>query len=397
MLDWDTLKVDLAELLIDPGEKLRWQTHQTTIKWDGKEPIHKLATRIKRGVNKYHKNYPQAVKEDEYYARFRNAFDASIMCIIDMNCPAGSQTIDIAQDAVVRFQLTPKPEAAKSVSFAAAELNPDRATGLETSMASLATHMEDLSITMRTMKRESDERIGRVEERLLALENRGGGEYQQNDHRWGNTASSGGSRSGNSWGNQNSNSQYQSPRRPSPGRNGGYGHQSRPQQRGGQQQRGNSRGFSGNRNNNNYGNNNNNYGNNNSYGNNNNSYGNNSNYSNNNNNYGNSNNNNGNNNQNRNNSGNGGYVNSGSQNNGNQGGGNSNRNGFTGAQALGRMAAPGTTSARSIPGTRKMITTDTMAITMVPTGVNKMASMRLEETIIWETEFRLCHGATWSW
>ena len=175
VLDWNTLKERLAELLIDPGERLRWQTHQTTIKWDGKEPLHMLATRIIRGVNKYHKTYPQEVKEAEYFARFRNAFDPSLMCIIDMNCPAGSQTIDIARDALTRFHLTPKKPVAEGDSYQSfvspgAPSPPDAVPSLESSLATITEQMGNIALNMRTMRRDMEDRFQDIEDRLQALE-----------------------------------------------------------------------------------------------------------------------------------------------------------------------------------------------------------------------------------
>ena len=44
--EWPEIKEQLSELLIDPHERMRWRARQTTIKWDGKESLHTLATRI---------------------------------------------------------------------------------------------------------------------------------------------------------------------------------------------------------------------------------------------------------------------------------------------------------------------------------------------------------------
>ena len=279
-MEWDALKNKMAELLVDPCEQLKWRSHSTAVEWDGKESIHRLAMRIKRGVDKYHKHYPPAVRECEYFNRFRSAFSPPLQRIIDMNCPIGHETMGMAKDALTRYHLTgsagttQKPptnnDMYKSVTFAAGQLHPDRATSLETSMAAIATQMENMTLTMKSI----DDRNRGLEERMRTLEEAQRYGPLQDDRRWDNPAPSGDSRGGGGWNNSGSNNGYQSPRGPSPGRNGFNGRQSRPEQRG------NGRG------NNNYGrsNSNNNYGrsnSNNNYGQNNNSYGNNGSYSNN--------------------------------------------------------------------------------------------------------------------
>ena len=51
--NWEEIKTEFKELLIDPQEKYNWQTRRTHIKWDGKETFHELATRIKESVDKF--------------------------------------------------------------------------------------------------------------------------------------------------------------------------------------------------------------------------------------------------------------------------------------------------------------------------------------------------------
>ena len=51
--DWDDLKTEFRNLLIDPQEKYNWQARRTTIVWDGRESFHSLATRVKQSVNLY--------------------------------------------------------------------------------------------------------------------------------------------------------------------------------------------------------------------------------------------------------------------------------------------------------------------------------------------------------
>ena len=263
-LEWNVLKDQLAELLIDPQEELLWRTGESTITWDGKEPIRSLASRIKRKVDKYYKRYPAEVREMECYNRFRGAFQRPIVRFIDMNCPKGSQTLENAKDVVMRHQLCNASKGKsgdvdpdKSVEFAGAQMNPDRATSLETSMASMATHMEDLALSVRStndsVKSLADSHRN-LEQRICALEesqrrdssyqpnrrqggnsygNSGSGGYQQqsgyspgrNNNYGGSQQQNGFSSGGNNYGGS------QQQRGPSPGRNNNYGG-SQQQQRG---------------------------------------------------------------------------------------------------------------------------------------------------------------------
>ncbi|MEE3023414.1 MAG: hypothetical protein VX367_12555, partial [SAR324 cluster bacterium] len=65
--DWEELKVELQSLLIDPQEKYKWRINKNSIKWDGKESFHALASRVKNAVMIHEK---QANWEDEFFFRF---------------------------------------------------------------------------------------------------------------------------------------------------------------------------------------------------------------------------------------------------------------------------------------------------------------------------------------
>ena len=253
-LDWDQIKDQLAELLIDPQEELLWRSREVTVVWDGQESVHLLANRIKRGVDKHYKAYPQAVRELEYYNRFRVAFEWPIKRVIDVATPKGHQTLANATNAVSCYLLSSQSEKAakggaqtkagdpyKAVQFAGPQLNsgqlhPDRATSLETSMASLATSMENMSLSMRAMEQRSTAMEQRFEDRFRALE-----DAQRHDsHRQGGPPSggydyrsSGGTQQqqrGYSPGRNNYNGSQQQQRGFSPGRNNYNG--SQQQQRG---------------------------------------------------------------------------------------------------------------------------------------------------------------------
>ena len=171
---WPNTKTRLSDLLVDPQMKLRWRARQWTITWDGKESMHALAARVKRAVNKYDRHLPEDVRESEYFVRFRCAFKKPLMRVIDMNCPEGSQTIETAKDAMMRYLLANAEDDSmsgdvdKSAAFSGANLNPDRATSLETLLASIAMQMESISLSVRKI----EDRQKGFEKRLRLLEDR---------------------------------------------------------------------------------------------------------------------------------------------------------------------------------------------------------------------------------
>ena len=92
--DWDKLKLELRDLLVDPQEKYDWRARRKTITWDGKESFHVLATNIMRSVDKYD---PNANKQQEYFFRFRDALPLEYRRAIDLGVPEDRLTIDEAK------------------------------------------------------------------------------------------------------------------------------------------------------------------------------------------------------------------------------------------------------------------------------------------------------------
>ena len=190
--NWPDLKAQLANLLIDPQERYKWQIRQSTVKWDGKESVHQLATRVVRLVNKYERDMPDVYKRREYFNRFRDAFDSVTRNKIDMHLPEGTRTIENAKDVVMRHHLASADdgkEGGAKAEFKAAGfsepypqhgLHPDRATSLETAIAGLTTQMENFTMAFKTNEdrwklmeerwRASDERWKTTEERMQRME-----------------------------------------------------------------------------------------------------------------------------------------------------------------------------------------------------------------------------------
>ena len=183
--DWHELKEELIGLLVDPQEKYKWQAKLTTIKWDGKESFHTLASRVKRAVNKFDKEMPQEFKDREYFFRFRAAFKKPMRRFIDMGCPANKRTIDHAKEVALRYQLTlcdedeganDEQDSLGAVGFAGATLREGKVTTFETALAGIATQMENLAVTLRSF----DDRL-RVLERECSGD-RNGNHYNPGGH-----------------------------------------------------------------------------------------------------------------------------------------------------------------------------------------------------------------------
>ena len=185
---WKDLKEELIGLLVDPQEKYKWQAKLTTIKWDGKESFHTLASRVKRAVDKFDKDMPQEFKDREYFFRFRAAFKKPMRRFIDMGCPANKRNLDHAKEVALRYQLTLCDEddgaaggndhdPMRAVGFAGAVLHEDRATGIEAALTGMTTQLENLAVTLKSF-----------DDRLRIVENR---DVRQSDYRGRNNSRDG--------------------------------------------------------------------------------------------------------------------------------------------------------------------------------------------------------------
>ena len=168
---WPELKTQLGDLLIDPYQRLKWQARQTTIRWDGKESLHSLANRIKRAVDKFDKRLPAECKEQEYFTRFRSAFKRTQKRVIDMNCPDGLQTIEVAKNAVMRYQLANADDGDDDATYYATSFTgkhpfPDRLAGIRKSMEAVADEMTNIARSLQSL----EVRFDRFEQRLCAIE-----------------------------------------------------------------------------------------------------------------------------------------------------------------------------------------------------------------------------------
>ena len=204
---WPELKEELKSLLVDPNEEYKWDNHLMTIKWDGVESFHALASRVITAVNKFNKKMDQKYKAKEYYIRFRMALPrVPYQDAIDMACGFKDRSIERALEFAHRAQIIQanRGDDQKQVSFAAAAVHgqyasalvsdqyvatpgpgvPDslvapnrsgapsssnqyanaamqdnRTTSLESSLAGINTQLENLNTNMRTY----DSRLGSLE------------------------------------------------------------------------------------------------------------------------------------------------------------------------------------------------------------------------------------------
>ena len=113
---WDEIKAAFIKSLANPQEEYNWHARRQTITWDGVEPFHDLATRIRRAVDKYE---PEAVRQNEYFFRFRMALPKDYKREIDIWCPRNNRTIAEAQDIAERVRLANAEERAETLGAAA--------------------------------------------------------------------------------------------------------------------------------------------------------------------------------------------------------------------------------------------------------------------------------------
>ena len=176
---WPDLREELIGLLVDPQEKYKWQAKLTTIKWDGKESFHALASRVKRAVNKYDKEMSQEYKNREYFFRFRAAFKKPMRRCIDMGCSQNNRTIEAAKDIALRYQITTADddgnnqndaEDPRGATFSNANLHYDKASNIEILLTEITTKLDNLEVALQD-----------VGDRLSALEAkvRDGGERRR--------------------------------------------------------------------------------------------------------------------------------------------------------------------------------------------------------------------------
>ena len=168
---WDEIKAAFIKSLVDPQEEYNWHARrQATITWDGVEPFHDLATKIRRAVDKYE---PEAARQTEYFFRFRMALPKDYKREIDTWCPRDKRTIAEAKEIAERVRLANSEERAESMgaaapaqptTFIAAAMTGDRVEALE-------RRLEGLSL-----------RLGNMEARRSRLESQDRRRYSP-DHR----------------------------------------------------------------------------------------------------------------------------------------------------------------------------------------------------------------------
>ena len=162
---WADLKIELTKLLIDPQEKYKWQAKRSTLKWDGKESFHALASRIITKVALYDGEMSDASKQKEYFFRFREALPKEYQNAIDMACGAGDRNLETAKDIAQRTKMILDSDE-KSVTFAGARLDENRTSSLEMALAKIDNKLETIDSSINAMNakfKTHDDRISKLE------------------------------------------------------------------------------------------------------------------------------------------------------------------------------------------------------------------------------------------
>ena len=176
--EWDALKDELSKLLVDPQEAYRWQAKRSTLKWDGKESFHTLASRIITAVAKYDGNLPEEYKQKEYFFRFREALDEVYQNAIDMACGPNDRNLtfvkDIAQRTRTMLENKSKNVEAKSVTFASASLEENRTSSLELALSRIDSKLDSVCSGLESKFKAQDDkytkRFDSIEKRFDNME-----------------------------------------------------------------------------------------------------------------------------------------------------------------------------------------------------------------------------------
>ena len=159
---WTDLKTELTGLLIDPQEKYKWQAKRSTPKWDGKESFHALASRIITKVALYDGEMTDALKQKEYFFRFREALPKEYQNAIDMACGANDRNLETAKDIAQRTKMICDSDD-KSVTFAGARLDENRTSSLKMALAKIDSKLETMDSSLNTRLKTQDDRISKLE------------------------------------------------------------------------------------------------------------------------------------------------------------------------------------------------------------------------------------------
>ena len=181
--DWPALKEELADLLIDPLERAKWEAKTFPIQWDGKETVQSLANRVKRKVDKFEKRMPQIVKDRDYFERFVMAFEKPIRRFIHENCALDQRTINNAKEIVTRYLLANRDDRERSCPSmtAAAALLPRDNAAIQSQLNKISTKIDNLSLTFKLENKKIRSQIRALDKRVRMLEEKAHRNEQPSD------------------------------------------------------------------------------------------------------------------------------------------------------------------------------------------------------------------------
>ena len=176
-LAWAALKTELKKLFVDPQDAYRWQAKRSTIKWDGKESFHLLASRIMTAVAKFDGNLPEDLKEKELFFRFREALPKDYQKAIDMGCGKNDRQLEKAVDIADRARMTLEQDEPKSVTFANARFEENRTSGLELALTKMDSKLDTMVSTLSkhmemqaNIQAKNDSRFDNLEKAVAGLQ-----------------------------------------------------------------------------------------------------------------------------------------------------------------------------------------------------------------------------------
>ena len=170
-LSWDELKKALAEKLIDPHQEYMWQAMKYTVKWDGKESFHALASRVIQAVATYQSTLTQDQQKEQHFFRFREALpEVPYQEAIDMGIKKADRTLENAVDIAQRTRMT-KANREKAVTFGGAAMEENRQSSLDMTLSKMNSNLESLTYSVNNKFKEHDDRFDKLEKAQTDLAN----------------------------------------------------------------------------------------------------------------------------------------------------------------------------------------------------------------------------------
>ena len=145
--NWELLKAELKDLMVDPQERYEWRSGRIKVEWDGKERFHVFETRVRRKVDRLEKN----PRECDYFHTFRRGLPPKYVKAIDLGVNA--ETIEEAKRVAMRYHTAQGEKEAKDATsktaFTGAAMSDDRLEAIQLSLQGMKVTFDNLGSSMK--------------------------------------------------------------------------------------------------------------------------------------------------------------------------------------------------------------------------------------------------------